>query len=393
MSGMKIEPVALTTDDQDKSLDHVNQVLGPNAEIKTLPRPQEIADKGDDQDPDMVILRQLEQEAAASAEKPAVETPAQGLDEDEIVEALPPAKQEAVPAAAAPAPKQDKIMIPKERLDAEIQKRLNAENQANYFKGVADASKQMVKAAAQPANETTNQTETPTFEAQLDELDNKRIELAEAYDKGTLTSVEWKRQELAIEKQTRVLTSQQEEVRLNAVRTEARQSAKAETQIAKLDDITASLEAKHPYCAEMQEEDWAVINAKATKQLLAEGNFTAHQLSNDTHAIAAFRQRMAELTDTIGADLIGKPRRTASTPSQETTTQEAPGAKPKTGLSDTAKARADKIALSKTQPPTTSSIGNGGSVNEVTMSDVERMSEEDIAALPQAVLNRLKLAA
>lgn len=385
-----IEPVALTTDG-DKTLDHVTQVLGPNAEIKTMSRPQELADKGDDQDPDMVILRELAQ-ATEDANDPAADpaAPLTPEDEAEIADALP------TPKAAKPEgnAKPSSIMIPKERLDTEIRKREDAENKANYFRGLADASKQMAtttRTAAQPPA-VPEQPSGPTYAEQLAQLDQQRITLAEAYDKGDLTSVDWKKQELAVEQQIRALQSHQEETRMLVVRQEAATAATEAAQLSELNRVTAQLEQQYPYCNQMQTEDWAVLNVKATRQLLSEGRFTQQQLANDLAGQIAFRHRIAELTNTIGADLIGKPRIVAGQPAAdpvEGVTTQVDGKPEKKGLSETAQARKAKLDLAKTQPPTTSTIGNGGTQNEISMADVDRMSEEELAALPPAVMKRL----
>ena len=380
----QMEPAALTTETvEDKSLEHVNQILGPNAEVKTMPRPQELDAHAqvEDQDPDMVALRELESEAAK--DKTPEETPT----EEELKDAM-PGKTDQKPAE--PQHKQDQIMIPKARLDQEIRRREDAENKLNYVKGLADARKGMMNTSESKTDEPVK-PQGPTLQELLTQLDAKRIELAEKYDKGEITSVEWERQRLGLDQEARNLETKIDEDRISAIHTEAKQTATQAVQKAELDRQAAELEKKHPYCANMRERDWAYLREVATEQLLSEGHFTPNQLAADLAGQMAFRQRLAELTDTLGATLIGKTPITTGKPSsvqpQVTPTQEAE--KGKEPLSDAAKARKEKLALSKQQPPTTSTLGNGGTQNELSEADILNMSEEDLAALPKSTLQRL----
>lgn len=271
------------------------------------------------------------------------------------------------------------VMIPKGRFDEVGRERDEARASAAYYKGVADTQAQLIEAIKQgkpaEAGDTQNQTQQKTIEQQLEDIDAKRIEIAEQYENGDISATEWEKQKVALGKQERALNAQMAEERVKSVAVTPQGST---DDALYMDEKLVELEKAHPYTLEITDQaDWEWLNRKAAAQLYAEG---IQLKPNDQRSNLILRTRIAELTDVYGPSLTGK---TINIPGKQGKTAEQPKA-------PTAQQRQDKLAIAHQHPPAITRMGGSGAgPGEVSEADIEKMSDEEILALPESTRNRL----
>lgn len=321
-----------------------------------------------DDDPDMIELR------AAQAALAALENPPAPAMEEPVSPAAPVA-EEPIQVATPPAPTAEHpakgVTIPKGRLDQALEQREQALREAAYWKGVAEA-----RATQTPTVATTPVPSVKTPEERLAEIDAKRLDLAGQFDDGALTARQWKEQETALDREARALIS-------NTAKPAPVHQGSEDLY---LDELTAGLEAKHPYAKEIPIDDpaWPFIRQRAALNLQAQGVRLIVKPDGfyDARSEFAVRKAMAEMTDTLGPALTGK---TLTVPGAQPPA--APAAPtPPAGPSAAAQARAQKLALAASLPPDVSTLGHAeGGIASVTAADITRMSDDEIMALPAAV--------
>lgn len=312
-----------------------------------------------DDDPDAIALAQARAEIEAEAGNTPAPKPVEQPPADQVA-----AAQEVKPEQTAPAPKPDQgkrggPMIPKERFD-------EVRQQAAYWKGVAEG-----RASNQPQTEAAPVEQAKPADP-LAEIEAKRLALADRFDAGEIGMKQYAQESGALDREV---------IRIAAETAKAAVPQQQPADDLFLDQITADLEAKHPYATMITApEDWAFIEAKAAAALKEAGV----RLDQGPRSDLALRQKMAELTDVYGPTLTGKTL-------QPQPQQPVPnGQKP--GLSPSAQAHKDKLELAARMPPDVSSLGaTGAGKGEVTEADIERMTEEEIAALPRSIRDRIFL--
>ncbi|MER9217872.1 hypothetical protein NKI48_02905 [Mesorhizobium sp. M0644] len=198
--------------------------------------------------------------------------------------------------------------------------------------------------------------------------------LARKYDAGELSYADLTTQRRALDNQEQSI---REEILLAKVPKQTQQQPA--TADLYLDQLTADLEAKHPYLAAIESDtDFDYLVTKAKESFAAE----RVELPKGPIGNLRLRERVAELSDKYGPLLTGKTLAIpGATPAPAPATPAAPG------LSPEAAARAAKIAMQGEMPPNVASMtGSAGEV--ISEASIENMSDDDLAALPIATRHR-----
>ncbi len=318
--------------------------------------------------------------------------------EAEVAEAEAAKPTEGQPAVTGAQPKDPNAkpaMIPKARLDEVLSERDLLRDQVGYMRGVIDAQAGQRTAAAAPA--TTEAKTTPPaadpgkpvvdeIETAIAAAEAKKLELATQYDEGTISTRQWKEQELAIDKEIRALDNQ----RLEKVREDGKadiKSALSAQQIAETVNGTAlNLQKAHPNVAVIdglsegvRDGVWKDITTDAARNLAAKGI----NVKDGTPATKlALIEEKARLTDNLEKYLPGMKPAT-----QQPASGNAPGQKKP---SEAALNRAAKIDLANSQPPSIADMGRGTDNAALTDHDIENMTEDQVADIIKKAPNLLK---
>lgn len=336
-------------------------------------------------DPDLIELstaieaakvEEAAKTAAAGAEKVEGIDPAQAASATEKPGEQKPAAT-AKPADAAP------IMIPKQRFD-EVNGRVSkAEQDAAYWRGVAEAR-------AQPApkpGEQQQQQQQPKPEDRLAAIHAKQDEIATKFDNGEITLADVTKQQRALAADEQAI---REEVLLAKVPKPTADAQPGNNELY-LDSMTAQIERDHPMVMAFDqvgsETDWNIVKSRAME------NLTARGIDPTKGDIGKYnlRKEMAVVIDELGPSLIGAKAKLAGIelpngqPSSQGQQQQQQ--KPANGSPE---ARAAKLALAAGAPPNISTARTSGDDPAApTDSRIETMSDEEIAALPVATRNKL----
>ncbi len=294
----------------------------------------------------------------------------------------------------------DGPMIPKARLDQVLQERDVARDQARYLQGVVDTQMKMVGtgqtapkadapgASAAPAN--GGQPAADDFNTKIESAENRKLDLANKYDDGDLSTVEYQKQLVEVDREIRNLSNQQAEAKLAEVRNTATGASNAQLVEFQVAQSARDIQAQHPFVAEIDKLPaaiakgiWTEIDREAQTALIEQG-------INPRDGTAASRIALvnvkAQLADKYGPQYTGKTLEQLKG-TQQPGTQPAP--KPADQLSPIAKARAEKLETAQNQPPVTAELGSTGTANELTAAQIESMDDDQLADLmaraPQAV--------
>jgi hypothetical protein len=326
-------------------------------------------------DPDDLELEQLR--SAAKAE----ETAGQGEPNEAAGGSTPPAApaKPQTEQTRAPAP----VMIPKQRLDEALGRKEKAEQEAAYWRGQAEAREQLQKA---PAPGSQQQPSAPAAQGPEDKLSGihaRQDELAKRFDDGEITLADYTKQNRALADEEHAL---REERMLAKVKPAAPASGQDELY---LESMTAKLEQDHPWVLVFDQvgtpSDWGYLKTRAIENL-AERNVDPTAGSMGKFEL---RREMARLADELGPGLIAA-RATAqgiALPGQKPAAPAA--ATPKPSLSPAAQARAGKLTMAAAAPPDVTSMTSGGTEIGYTAEQLDHMSDEDIAALPASVKQKI----
>ncbi|UVC14710.1 hypothetical protein [Mesorhizobium onobrychidis] len=307
---------------------------------------------------------QAEEAKPAAPAEPGIETPAAAATPG--APEKPKDQQEQQPAAP---------MIPKARFDEVNNKNDELARQNAFLAGQVEALKVRGPAAPAPAA-TPPAPATPPAADRLIAVGTQIDALAKKYDAGEISYAELKTQERALTNQEQAI---REEILLAKVPQQQAQQPTATTDLY-LDQLTAELEAKHPYLAAIESDsdfDYLVMKAKES--------FAAERVELPKGPIGSLRlrERVALLSDKYGPMLTGK---TLAVPGA-TPAAPAPATPAAPGLSPDAAARAAKIAMQGNMPPNVASMtGSAGEV--ISEASIENMSDDDLAALPIATRHR-----
>ena len=302
-------------------------------------------------DPDDIELARLKAQTEGDAAKDEIEATEQ---------------EEPAPPKGKAASEPDKsLMIPKARLDEVLDAKSKAEQDAAYWKGVAAAQ----ATALHPPVGDPGKDAAPLPQDRIKGLEAEIDAAWSKADEGELSLSEARKKEREIASQIRAI-----EEEMSPKKTELRESdaLKARSEDLYLTEKTEELKQAHPYVGLITDaQDWTFLRHKALTALQQEGA----NLTPGPRADLMLRQRMAELTDVYGPSITGK-----ALPKDQSKPNHT-----QSGMSPTAQARAEKLALAERQPPDTGALGRTGMKDEITEADINSMSEEDIAALPESV--------
>lgn len=324
-------------------------------------------------DPDLIELN-----AAKAAEKAEETAKAAAKGSDKVegtpLAPTPPAVSASfkAPAQAAPVP-----MIPKPRFDEVNAARSKAEQDAAYWQGVANARAQPAPA---PGAQTAPQPQ-PKPQDRLAAIHSAQDELADKFDAGEITMKD-------LTAQQRSLNDQEAQVRQDMLPKAAAPATQSGNELY-LDTLTAGLETKHPWVEIFDQAgsdaDWAYLKATAIDRLTEKG------IDPTKGDIGRFelRRAMAELADELGPGLIAAKAQAKGivlpghTPSPQRQ-QQAPA------RTETAAARAAKLALQANSPPNLNAMrGAGEDAGMPSASRIETMTDDEIGALPTSVRNKI----
>lgn len=317
-------------------------------------------------------------------------------------EGEPKAKAEDAPKAEAQ--KNKPILVPKARLDEVLSERDLLRSQLAYEQGLRDAQEQMKASADQDKPNTDANKEVQKdsavdeIEAAISAAEQKKLELAEKYDAGDISTVELRKAEIEIDREVRGLTDKKEIARL----TELKEASTLETKAA----LTAQQEKEwinsqglviqqnHPNVAlidsvrpSIRNAIWLEVDGLAKHNLLQRGiNVNNLTLATRLELI----KEKARLTDTpeilslLPAEYQAKAKTQQSANSQTNPSPKQP--------SETALQRAKKLELAESQPPSVADMGHGATDGELTEADIEGLTEDEMADLIQRAPNLVKRA-
>lgn len=377
----------------DKPTDEGNDELEPQNEPEVKEEVSEIED-----DPMIVEMK----EAEAEIEK--LEKEKAELEEETGTEA-PEAEENGGSEEEAETDNKGKSpMIPKSRFDEVISERDLLRDQVGYMRGLLDANQKSgtgkpagTEEGNQEADQKTDQnegsSEVDTIDAKIDEAEKKKLELAEKYDEGEISTRDWKQAELEIDKEIRELSKQ----RLDQVREESRSETKAALDAAQqaewVNDQALEIQKNHPNVAvidatpkHIRDGIWKDISDRAAKNLAQRG-IDARDQSPKTRL--EFMQEKAKLTSSYTPEALKPflpedytPQTQQKDEGQTTAGQKKP--------SEQAINRGQKIDLANSQPPSIADMGSSTGTGELSDADIENMSEDQIADLIQKQPQRVQ---
>lgn len=290
-------------------------------------------------------------------------------------------KGEGEPEPKGDEPQQPTPMIPKQRFDEVLSRQAEIERQNAFLQGQLMALRNRDPSAGQgQQGQQTQQQRQPTLEEVQAEIRKQQDDIAAKFDDGTLTYSE-------MQKQMRDLNDREYQIREQQLlqkvpKPQPQQQPQPQPQQTGdslyLDQLTAQLEQEHPYVGMIENDsDFNWLVGKAREQLEQQGV----RLDNSDTAKYQLRKQVAVLSDQYGPMLTGK-----QLPAKEQ--------KP-SGPSDAAQARLNKMQMRQDMPPDLSRIPSQGGANqagepgELSDSQIEAMSDDEIAALPASTQNRM----
>lgn len=298
---------------------------------------------------------------------------------------------QAAPQGDKPGQQQPSPMIPKARLDEVLQERDQLRQTAQYLQGVVDTQTRMMTTAPQAPSQGNQQPGAPaapqpqaaTIDQQIAQAEAQKLELAEKYDAGDLSTKEYQEQVIGLDRQIRTLSDQSHQALVESATRKAQATTQQTLLESQVNAAAIKIQAEHPYVAVIDQHHngtaiWNMIDAEAQQALIQKG-INPHD-GTPASRVALMNEKAA-LADKYGPTLTGVQVQPQVQPQQQQQ-------QPSPGLSPVAQARLAKIDVANQQPPASGSIGNTGQVNQISDDDIMKMSQDEIAALPASVLRR-----
>jgi hypothetical protein len=275
--------------------------------------------------------------------------------------------------------------VPKARFDEVATKASRLADENAYLRGKLDAmaagaggQQQQPAAPAAPEPTLFDQIATAIAAEQA-----KVQEAASRFDNGDLSMVQFKDIEFAAATQIASLRE-----RAMVASLEARKPAATATKIglsdqAILDQHTIDLEAAHPWVQALVPQELQYLASLATDEFKQLGR----PLGDGPADTMRLRTRVAQLATKFGPDWY--PGRTVAAaqapaaPPAQTQQRQQQQAAPR------GQAGMDKLNLAGRHPPNPAAAGSPGNPSEVTAEMVDKMTTEEILALPATVRQRL----
>ncbi len=337
---------------------------------------------------------------AALKDETGEAAPAEGQDGNEGQ----PAKVEDTPDKQPPAKAADEgkdktpVMIPKARLDEVLRENAQLKDALVFKDGVIHTQKSMIQSKGSDApaqgqeGKTTDAPKTDDPTDLIAKAEDDIIALAQKYEDGEISLVEYEKGKLDLNRQIRKLDDDRIAAVTEAAKSTAQQTVNANTLQQQIEAQAAEIQKAHPYIAAIDELPpaikngvWETITVEAIENMKEKGITVQYDERGNLkpmsieHHVAYMNERAA-LTNKYGPQYTGK-----KFDGQPTTTQ-----KP---LSETAQQRAAKLELASQQPPATSAAGYGADKPSLTETDIENMSQDQLADLEASNPELLKKAA
>ena len=275
--------------------------------------------------------------------------------------------------------------IPKPRFDEVNAAKDKASQAALYWRGRHDAVAALVGKGQGNAADGGQGEATPTPEERIGALRAGKQDLAMKYDDGEITFAQYEDGKDKLE--DGILAIRQEASAAATAKANAdKQPPAARPEDYRLQELTAELEAKHPYTTLITEDHhWDFLLREAAASLNAEG-VVLPEGDLPPVEMMKLRTRVAELATKHGEVLTGKTIQAEGQSGKDgndgkgSQAGEKPG-----GLSKQAAERLAKLRAAGEAPTDIQQLGGGAGAGEYTEADIQRMSDEEIAALPAPV--------
>jgi len=294
------------------------------------------------------------------------------------------------------------IMIPKARFDEVLSKNDLLQKQVGYLQGLHDANQGNTQNSnnqegqnTEPSNEEGS--EVDQIDAQITEAEDKKLELAEKYDEGDISTAEMKKAEIEIDREIRGLNDKREAARSEAVRTESKAHTDATVSASQIENQinneALEVQKNHPNVAVIDKLPqatsaavWNGIENQALSNLASRG---VNLNDNSVQTRVAIMHEKAKLTDQLTPEntqalLMGTYQFVDPAqykPPQEENGQTNPNEPANKGPTEQAKNLAKKLDLANSQPPSTADMGQGTDTGELTADQFENMTQDQQADL------------
>jgi hypothetical protein len=329
---------------------------GPADQPDQLPAAPAAAD-----DPDLAELQAARAELAAAeaGQQEPNDTPQQRA-------AAPPA-----PAGGQQQPPRAPKHVPYDRFVQAARENATLRERNAYLEGALAARAGGAPAAPgqqPPAATPPAPAPAPTTDSQIQALRQQQKDAARRFDVGEITMAEFEEIRATAEDRIAALRDQQ--------RAPAASDSLADQAIetAHLNRLYGA----HPYARNLTVQQAEFLAELATMELAGEG---APIRDGSKAESLRLRERIALLSDTWGPKWKVQPSSQQPTGQQPTQPRQPP-------MSPTAAARQAKMTMAAGLPPDLSQFGAGGTA-EISVSQIEAMDDEAIAALPAAVRARV----
>lgn len=276
--------------------------------------------------------------------------------------------------AAPPAP----IMVPKQRLDEALQRARAEHAERLRLEGALRAATAQQAAPAAPAAPPA-----PTLDQLIQHEQGKIDEAATKFDAGEITMSEF----VAVQRDAQnSIQSLREQALYEAV--VARQPQMGMVDSIFLDRRTAELEASNPWLGVIAQDGnrMQAFAEVARADLAARGEPIQGDSPMETLRL---REAMAELSNTYGPrwyPTLAQPAPAAAAPPGASAPAAAPARPPARPASAT-----NPVTRAAAHPPNINQMGSAGlASNDPTEEQLERMSSDEIGALPAATRARLQ---
>lgn len=357
----------------------------------TTPKTEVYPDLMDGEDPEGVDY-DLEQLKLAEAEAEAEES-GQPPSQPGAAPAE-PAAPSATPAPAEPPPDPaDQQMVPHGRFHA-VNERLKETERALAFREGQLATLQQ-QPAQQPAEQPPAEP-PPDFDAKREEIRAKHREVARRYDSGEITMEDVEDSRFRTDQELGEVDRVAREAEAAAAAPagqpahqplSAGEAAKVIVQElgghARLNSDAKSVILRHPYLAAVPAADMPFYQQTVVRELEAAG--TPIIFDNSFAQTQRLREAIGAKLDVLGPVMYPQfdPKTVSQSPSPAPGNQPAPASQ--------AKARQDKLTMAANHPPDVSQVGSQGGHVEVNDQQIEGMTDDEIAALPAAVQDKIAL--
>ena len=367
-------------------------------EIET---PQVQPGEDDQFDPDDMDAAELKEALeAAEAEKAAANDEFKEAVAEEQGKTRTPDTPEGSQAQGQEAPQEQQPgpMIPKQRFDQIAKRAYEAEQKIAHLQGRLEGmsaaqqfgrSPQSQQGHGQPQPQPQQRQTTP--EELIAQIRERGKSAAKRFDDGEITAVELEEIRSSNEDALARIREYQFAQRMKREQ-EQSQPAKPAVSDLYLDERTAELENRYPAIREVQDRNEIEAYRQQAQQVLQNRGVDLSQMSQG-HAKLALRETVAQIAEIT----YNKPYREAraaiqrlargedftAVMGQQQTQQPA--------QSPQAQARAKKLAMAENMPPDIQAMNGAKSSTDRSYSDVEleNMSDDDIAALPTSLRNKL----